>query len=1694
MLKPRLKLSLPKSSFRSCLPFSSGANNYQVPNMASKVIHFLSSDPRWPDNPELKKLVPGLRPPQVKEIISTHRSTEVALRFFFWISKNHFYKHDVASYVSMLNRLVKDRYLNKADEVRIVMIKACRNEGELRSVIEFLNDIRRKAGFQFSFHTYNALLTQLNKFGMVVLAQSLYNQLLESGMTPSLVTFNLVINVLCKKGLVQEAELVVNKILELDMCPDVFTYTSLILGHCRNRNLDKAFEVFDTMIKQGCDPNSVTYSTLVNGLCKEGRLDDAMDMLEEMNGKRIESSVHTYTVPISSLCEYGRVDDAVRLFRSMKDKGCYPDVHNYTALIGGLFRAGRMEIAIGLYQKMFKDGLVPSVVTYNLLIRELCVEEKYDIAFNFFAWMERHGSLANSQTYNAIIKGLCARDDIEKSMLLFNKMLKDGPPPTTVTYNTLILGNLKQGNHDNALRLLDMMKDTGCEPDAWTYSELISGFCKGGKLETAASLFDEMVKRGIGPGQWTYTALIDGYCKEGKLDVALALLKRMRENGSPPNIETYNAIISGFSKQNQFSEAERLCADMSTEGLVPNVITYTSLIDGLCRNGATDMGFKIFNEMESHDCSPNLQTYTSLIYGLCQEGRADEAERLLEEMERKRIYPDEVTFTALIDGFVMLGRMDNAFLLFLRMVDMGCKPNFRTYSVLLKGLQKETQLCAERVVAQNEAVYLHDSVSRVTNFDLICHLLSRLSEIGSEPTMDMYSTLISGLCKHGRSHEANQLVEYMKVRGMYPTMEMYSSLLVAHCKNLEVTPAFRIFNLAKLEGFKPPLSVYKVLIHALCIINRVEEAEDLLKSLLEEQKCGDLIVWTVLVDGLLKGGKSELCIKFLHLMESRNYSLSLHTYVGLARELSKAVQNCSGGFPASNCFPLSFALWMLALASCELVDHSASMKKRKSCSSSSFGGAVHHEERDFWIPPKKGIVAGGDPDCNGWSDKQNELCYDCQSCQASFVYNIKQQWRRGLSESEIDFLKKDKNLQTKILESGNVPESVLALEKIKRPLYEKHPMAKFAWTVAEDADTAEWYNNCLDALNNVEKLNQGKDTSEIILNKALQLMKGKNKYMKLLLEKELKAGDLAGVQPECLTDTWIGKDRWAFIDLSAGPFAWGPAVGGEGVRTDLSLPNVEKQLVLLQLSVYTVSNFSCVIQKFLKMKLKIACKKQSRKSLLYLVMYKDHQAVDILLAEIDIYELFAFKHCKRRRVKLALCEELDERMRDLKNELQSLEGEENDESHKKKAMEALKRMENWNLFTDTQEDFQNYTVARDTFLAHLGSTLWGSMRHIISPSIADGAFHHYEKISFQLFFITQEKVRTIKQLPVDLKAIMDGLSSLLLPSQKPIFSPNLLSLSEDPALAMAFSVGRRAAAVPLLLVNGTYRKTIRTYLDSSILQYQLQKLNDHGSLKGAHAHTRSTLEVPIFWFIHGEPLLVDKHYQAKALSDMIVVVQSEQSSWESHLQCNGQSLLWDLRRPIKAALAAVSEHLAGLLPLHLVYSHAHETAIEDWIWSAGCNPFSITSQGWDISQFHLDTIARSYIITTLEESLQLVNSAIRSLLMERTSKSTYKLFHSEEKELVNKYNYVVSLWRRIATVTGELRYVDAMRLLLTLEDATKVFSEQVNATDALLHPIHCATERKVHVVFDMTTIPAFLIVAGLLYVVLKPGRAKPKIN
>ncbi|PIN17538.1 hypothetical protein CDL12_09816 [Handroanthus impetiginosus] len=163
---------------RLCCPFLNFSSkpdfdNRGLSNLVHRVCEILSN-PRipWRGSSELKSLTPKLKPYHVAKIIETYHSTDSVLQFFYWVSKRHFYKHDMSCYVSMLNRLVKDKNFAPADHVRILMIKACKDEGEIRWVVDFLNEISGR-GLTHSLYSFNTLLIQLGKFDMVAAAQRL---------------------------------------------------------------------------------------------------------------------------------------------------------------------------------------------------------------------------------------------------------------------------------------------------------------------------------------------------------------------------------------------------------------------------------------------------------------------------------------------------------------------------------------------------------------------------------------------------------------------------------------------------------------------------------------------------------------------------------------------------------------------------------------------------------------------------------------------------------------------------------------------------------------------------------------------------------------------------------------------------------------------------------------------------------------------------------------------------------------------------------------------------------------------------------------------------------------------------------------------------------------------------------------------------------------------------------------------------------------------------------------------------------------------------------------------------------------------------------------------------------------------------------------------------------------------------------
>jgi hypothetical protein len=698
-------------------------------------------------------------------------------------------------------------------------------------------------------------------------------------------------------------------------------------------------------------------------------------------------------------------------------------------------------------------------------------------------------------------------------------------------------------------------------------------------------------------------------------------------------------------------------------------------------------------------------------------------------------------------------------------------------------------------------------------------------------------------------------------------------------------------------------------------------------------------------------------------------------------------------------------------------------------------------------------------------------------------------YRLGLSEEELQYLENNEEAKRTVLESKGIRVSnPLEKDRYQKPLYARHPMVKFAWTTADYKDTGHWVDAYNSALSEVEKDLYGKSAADTLIHTAQQILAGRSGEGNGLF-RALKGGKPTNLQSDCLVNTWVGKERWAFIDLTAAPFTWGPTVGGEGVRVERSLPSVDESFG--PHSVNTIGASDEEVQEELQNMV------QDRFTMFEEKEDPQQHAVDMLLAEVDVYEMFYFKHCQGRKVQIALCEELRERMNDVKTELASYSQELPQESQRVKASDALKRIDEWNLFTVPVIKPEAFSLSRDTFLAHLASTLSGSMKHLITPATADGAFHYYEKIVFQIYVITQEKLKNAVMLPVDTEALVGSLKELIVSPQRVAFSVKKVVLSDDPALAMAFSVARRAAAVPVLLVNGTYRASNRVYLDSLLLQEQLQRLSGSGSLSDLNSQGRASLEVPIFWFVRsgGEPLFIDKHYVAKALPDMVFVVQSSEQKWESHLQCNSKVIYWDLSRPIKAAVAAVAEHLAGLVETQLTFSHAHQNAAQDWTWVAGSHILSCTTKGHDVSSFQTDAVARSYMVTALDESIATINAGISLLSKEGTYEKTFGVVKAHQQKLLRHYNSVVHLWKRIASLAETMRYGEVVKLLGYLERDAKDFYMEANETVAAMHPIRCLKERKVDLDFDATKLVAGgVVIIVVIWLLMRRRRPKPKIN
>jgi len=423
------------------------------------------------------------------------------------------------------------------------------------------------------------------------------------------------------------------------------------------------------------------------------------------------------------------------------------------------------------------------------------------------------------------------------------------------------------------------------------------------------------------------------------------------------------------------------------------------------------------------------------------------------------------------------------------------------------------------------------------------------------------------------------------------------------------------------------------------------------------------------------------------------------------------------------------------------------------------------------------------------------------------------------------------------------------------------------------------------------------------------------------------------------------------------------------------------------------------------------------------------------------------------------------------------------------------------LFGDDNEGFDS-SLLMDNFLSQLGGIISLSIRHLVIPPTPLFEIRFTERVIFHLFIIqNHQKYKATKYFNYAL--FKQEIAKLKLPSQEFSFSLKTINMNEDPLLMTAFSSSLHSSVIPKLNAVGEFSTQTLLYLNSKEIRHHLKILHpDDDATEEDYENKFLSKHIPIFFFSVDSdvPVFIDKYYQAKALSDMVIVVQSNFTSWESRLSCNKDSINWDLRNPIKSALSATSVVVGGLVPYHVGYSEASSRAYQNWLWSVGDNPLSYTSQHFFFSEIHRDIAFRNYIVTALNDSVEIINEGVNLLLSQKTNmENAAAIDLLYLTNISSTYLRTKELWIDIARSSQKLDYTHVASKLKEIYWISRKFRDYALESAQTLDLYKCingekAEMKNTRLEWLLSIAIAMDLIVLLLFILFKKKKSKVKIN
>ncbi len=446
-------------------------------------------------------------------------------------------------------------------------------------------------------------------------------------------------------------------------------------------------------------------------------------------------------------------------------------------------------------------------------------------------------------------------------------------------------------------------------------------------------ILDQLQKSSINPDISTINTLLDTCSKLGDFtnfnrlcELMIDSLSGISSNLPPSNIVTFNIILKGinlemckleFSQRGNFCKGkiELIIQEINQRGLTPNDITLNTIIDIMIESANFDLAWKYFDEMENtYRIEPDIYTYSTLLKSIKNYepeqkyiDRAFEILKIVKLSKTKGIKPDEILYNSILDTCVKYNKMEQAQAVFDDIKDTAIQPSKITYSIMIRGYGNDYNLekafdifneMKEKNVIPNEIIYgcLLNACNKSYKIEKTCEIYDEIQNFSAiSMNVVLYSTLIKGYTKIKNFKKAIEIYEKMlNDKSVTPNIISYNAILDCCVECNDIEKMKRIYEEIKQNAInndtspQPDLITYSTVIKGYSRLHDSDKVLDLYYYLKgREEMVLDEIIYNSVLDGLLKSGKYDECLKVFKDMLKNEISKSNATYSILIKLFSK---------------------------------------------------------------------------------------------------------------------------------------------------------------------------------------------------------------------------------------------------------------------------------------------------------------------------------------------------------------------------------------------------------------------------------------------------------------------------------------------------------------------------------------------------------------------------------------------------------------------------------------------------------------------------------------------------------------------------------------------------------------------------------------------------------------------------------------